>query len=72
MLDEVGFDCEVREFWRIPLESEEWVTRSHTAPNQVAALRKVLRDPSEAVRERFDVKPGLRAPVLQGGTRNYT
>jgi SAM-dependent methyltransferase len=55
MFDEVGFELEDLAAWDIPLEFEDWVTRSRTPDEDVAALRSCLEPASARVRERFAV-----------------
>jgi ubiquinone/menaquinone biosynthesis C-methylase UbiE len=55
MFESVGFELEDVASWDIPLEFEEWVTRSRTPDDEVAELRSCLEAASERVRERFGV-----------------
>jgi ubiquinone/menaquinone biosynthesis C-methylase UbiE len=55
MFESVGFELEDVASWDIPLEFEEWVTRSRTPDDEVAELRSCLDAASERVRERFGV-----------------
>ena len=55
MFESVGFELEDVASWDIPLEFEEWVTRSRTPADEVAELRSCFEATSERVRERFGV-----------------
>ncbi|MFT5444825.1 MAG: SAM-dependent methyltransferase [Myxococcota bacterium] len=55
MFEEVGFALEDLEAWNIPLEFGEWVTRSRTPEDDVAALRTCFGEASPRVNERFEV-----------------
>jgi hypothetical protein len=55
MFEEVGFELEDLEAWDIPLEFDDWVMRSRTPNDDVAALRSCLEPASARVRERFAV-----------------
>ena len=55
MFEEVGFELEDVAAWDIPLEFEDWVTRSRTPGEDVAELRSCLYSASARVRERFSV-----------------
>lgn len=55
MFEEVGFDLEDVEAWDIPLEFEDWVTRSRTPDEEVTELRSCLSSASAGVRKRFSV-----------------
>jgi SAM-dependent methyltransferase len=55
MFEAVGFELEDVASWDIPLEFEDWVTRSRTPDDDVAKLRSCLEAASERVRERFRV-----------------
>jgi SAM-dependent methyltransferase len=55
MFEEVGFDLVDVAAWDIPLEFEDWVTRSRTPGEDVAELRSCLGSASARVRKRFSV-----------------
>ncbi len=72
MFAEVGLEASPLEDWRVPIDFDDWVKRSRTPDAEVAALERALRDPSQIVRERFEVKPdgSWSVPVtLLVGTR---
>jgi SAM-dependent methyltransferase len=56
MFSEVGFGLTDLEAWDIPLEFENWVSRSRTPDEEVAELRSCISKASDRVRERFSVK----------------
>lgn len=56
MFAEVGFGLADLEAWDIPLEFENWVTRSRTPDEEVAALRSCFVEASDRVRKRFHVQ----------------
>ena len=55
MFAEVDFRLEDLSAWDIPLEFENWVSRSRTPDDDVAALRGCFAKTSDRVRERFSV-----------------
>jgi ubiquinone/menaquinone biosynthesis C-methylase UbiE len=55
MFEAVGFELEDLASWNIPLEFEDWITRSRTPDDEVAALRSCFETASARVRERFGV-----------------
>ena len=55
MFAEVGFVLTDTEAWDIPLEFDDWVTRSRTPDEDVAALRSRFAKASDQVRARFHV-----------------
>jgi SAM-dependent methyltransferase len=56
MLDAAGFDAQVTERWRIPLEFESWVTRMRTPAERVTAIRSMWKSAPDDVRQYFGVK----------------
>jgi SAM-dependent methyltransferase len=72
MFADVGFELTDLEAWDIPLDFDEWVSRSRTPETEVAALRSCFAGASERVRERFaiDEQGNWSVPVgLVVGTR---
>jgi hypothetical protein len=55
MFEAVGFELEDVASWDIPLEFEDWVTRSRTPDDEVASLRSCFEAASERVRAQFYV-----------------
>jgi len=55
MFAEVDFELIDVAAWDIPLDFEDWVTRSRTPDEEVTALRQSFRTASSRVRERFSV-----------------
>lgn len=55
MFAELGFALDDLQHWSVPLDFEDWVKRSRTSRENVARLREVLGDPSEAARVCFEV-----------------
>jgi SAM-dependent methyltransferase len=55
MFETVGFELEDLASWNIPLEFDDWITRSRTPDDDVAALRSCFETASERVRARFAV-----------------
>ena len=72
MFAEVNFELTDIAAWDIPLDFEDWVTRSRTPEEEVAMLRASFASASSRVRERFavDDKGNWSVPVgLVVGTR---
>ncbi len=55
MFAEVGFQLTDLQAWDIPLNFEQWVSRSRTPKSEVAALRSCFEAAPGRVRERFGV-----------------
>lgn len=55
MFSRVGFELSDVAAWDIPLEFEDWVTRSRTPDEEVSELRQRFASASPRVRERFAV-----------------
>jgi ubiquinone/menaquinone biosynthesis C-methylase UbiE len=55
MFEAVGFELEDLASWNIPLEFEDWITRSRTPDDEVSALRSCFETASARVRKRFGV-----------------
>jgi SAM-dependent methyltransferase len=75
MFSAVGFHLSDLAAWDIPLEFEDWVTRSRTPDEDVAALRSSFAAASPRVRERFasDDAGNWSVPIgLVVGTRTAT
>ncbi len=58
LFDAAGFACETLFAGTIPLEGENWVERSRTAPERVAAIRAVFAAAPPAAVEAFEIKTG--------------
>jgi ubiquinone/menaquinone biosynthesis C-methylase UbiE len=73
MLDEAGFDAQVTERWRIPLEFESWVRRMRTPAERVTAIRSMWNGAPDEVRQYFGVKDDcsfeLDAVMIEGNRR---
>ncbi|SPB18696.1 S-adenosyl-L-methionine (SAM)-dependent methyltransferase PhcB [Caballeronia novacaledonica] len=73
MLDAAGFDAQVTERWRIPLEFESWVTRMRTPAERVTAIRSMWTSAPDEVRQYFGVKEDcsfeLDAVMIEGKRR---
>ncbi|SAL16395.1 type 11 methyltransferase [Caballeronia peredens] len=55
MLDAAGFDAQITERWRIPLEFDVWVARMRTPPERVMAIRSMWQNAPDEVRQYFGV-----------------
>ncbi|WP_250528779.1 class I SAM-dependent methyltransferase [Caballeronia sp. ATUFL_F1_KS4A] len=73
MLDAAGFDAQIAERWRIPLEFESWVTRMRTPAERVTAIRSMWASAPDEVRQYFNVKDDcsfeLDAVMVEGKRR---
>ena len=74
MLDAAGFDAQVTERWRIPLEFEAWVARMRTPPERVTAIRSMWTSAPDEVRQYFSVQDDcsfeLDALMIEAKRRN--
>ncbi|HEV3106005.1 MAG TPA: class I SAM-dependent methyltransferase [Trinickia sp.] len=52
-----GFDAQIRERWRLPMQFAQWVARMRTPEVRVDAIRSLWDHAPDEVRAYFDVQP---------------
>ncbi|HEX7685986.1 MAG TPA: class I SAM-dependent methyltransferase [Trinickia sp.] len=53
---EAGFEANVRERWRLPIEFGSWIARMRTPEERAAAIRSLWRSAPDEVREYYGVQ----------------